>query len=81
MIKIYDFKAELENTSLIFVKPKEPIMISSRELRVKLVLCNLLQNAIKFARGGNVVVLAETVNNTYAKVTVIDDGTSIPEHK
>ena len=47
--------------------------------RVEQVLCNLVDNAIKYGRsGGNVTLSARPVENAFVEVAVADDGPGIP---
>ena len=58
-------------------KIRKPTMVYADNEMVKLVLRNLMSNAIKFSSAGNEVVLDVTAENKHATVSVKDNGIGI----
>lgn len=69
----------------LIIKESVPEAILTDELRLRQILLNLINNAIKYTREGGVEVVADynifTVNEVFSslKISVIDTGIGIPE--
>jgi signal transduction histidine kinase len=63
-------------TEIIFERAEEAIPVYGDKVRIFQVLSNLLRNAIKFTRNGNISIRAEQKDG-YAIVNVKDNGTGI----
>lgn len=77
--------ADARRISVSAPAPAEPIYVRADRQRIKQVLVNLVNNAIKFNRdGGSVRIEAEGVAATneaspaFARIKVVDDGPGIP---
>ncbi len=55
--------------------------VTADEIRIEQVLINYLTNAIKYSPNSNKVILRTEKQNSQIKVSVIDFGIGIPEHK
>jgi heavy metal sensor kinase len=58
--------------------PKLPVLIQGDRARLKQVVVNLLDNAIKYTPDGGRITLKITQENGYAVLDVADDGIGIP---
>lgn len=68
----------LEHHTLTFTGPHDAVRIVGDEVRLRQVILNLLQNAIKYSpKGGPVEIVVEQFNAT-ACVRVSDQGIGIP---
>ena len=60
-------------------------MVVSDDLRLKQILLNLLSNAFKFTKAGDIILTAKLIkeinNRMYVRFTVSDTGIGIPEDK
>jgi two-component system sensor histidine kinase/response regulator len=79
-------RAELKNLELIsYVDSSVPIYVKGDPVRLRQVLVNLTENAIKFTEQGEVVIRVELKEETDTKVTlqffVIDSGIGIPSDR
>jgi PAS domain S-box-containing protein len=63
------------------IAPSLPRWVKIDPDRVKQVLINLLNNAIKFTEKGEIVLKVESTNDESLKFTIIDTGSGIPEDK
>ncbi|WP_292248623.1 response regulator, partial [Mesonia sp.] len=84
-----EFSAKKKEVEISFViEPEVPEKVILDSNIVSEILINLIENAIKFSKGGKVITKIE-VNNTYPitsedltlRFTVEDNGTGIPENK
>ena len=71
-------KKEKYDVVLDFTLPKEVTVIQSDPVRLKQILSNLLDNAIKFTSRGSILISCEK-NKSELIFTVSDTGTGIPE--
>jgi len=70
--------AEAKNIELVFTAaPKEMLLFGDKD-KIKQVLVNLIQNAVKYTEKGKVEVKVED-QNKFAKIIVMDTGIGIPE--
>ncbi|MBL0422089.1 HAMP domain-containing histidine kinase [Ramlibacter sp. AW1] len=70
--------ADSTGLQLTVEAPDAAIMVSGDRVRLKQVLDNLLNNAIKFTSGGGHVRLALDMDGGIARLRVADDGIGIP---
>ena len=74
-----DFRAAAEAKNISLQEDLPSLNIQADHARIEQVLCNLIDNAIKYGRpGGNVVVGARTCDNGQVDTFVQDDGPGIP---
>jgi PAS domain S-box-containing protein len=76
-------RAEVKKLELIsYVDASVPIYVKGDPVRLRQVLVNLTENAIKFTEEGEVVIRVEKVDETDGKVTlqffVVDTGIGVP---
>jgi signal transduction histidine kinase len=71
--------AKKSNVQIDVEAPEELPLISADEDRIRQVLINLLDNAIKYSHPGGLVSMRITLNKREVKVSVIDRGFGIPE--
>jgi signal transduction histidine kinase/ligand-binding sensor domain-containing protein/DNA-binding response OmpR family regulator len=86
VLDIFSSKAAEINVDLIYVIDQEvPVMIIADELRLKQVLINLIGNALKFTKQGEVFVGVQLKSDNEDEVAlqfeVRDTGIGIPEDK
>lgn len=84
--QINSYKALEKDTSItVVVDAKIPMVIRGDVLRLKQVLSNLISNAVKFSKKGNVEIFATLSEHQSNKITilfeVIDDGIGIAKEK
>lgn len=72
--------AEAAGRSLVVTTPGDPVVVSGDRVRLKQVLDNLLNNAVKFTASGGQIRLALDIARQRARVRVTDDGIGIPAH-
>ena len=77
-------KANNKGINLVtYVDPNMPGMVSGDEVRMRQILINLLNNAIKFTSEGEVFISAEVVKNEHNKCEILfkvkDTGIGIPK--
>jgi heavy metal sensor kinase len=70
--------AELRAQTLRFDAPDSPITIHADQQRIKQLLLNLLDNAIKYTPEGGAIRLSLKADNQWAILTVADNGRGIP---
>ncbi len=76
------FRYPLEQRGLTLVVDAEEELSHPAfdERAIQLAVTNLVDNAIKYAKGGTRIVLAATIDETHlARITVTDDGPGVPE--
>ncbi len=84
---MFDMPAKSDGVTLIFdVPPSLPTTIVSDPNRIKQVLVNLISNAIKFGRNGDVIITArftpdEGKQSGMLSLSVTDFGIGIPEEQ
>jgi PAS domain S-box-containing protein len=80
----YLFKGQTKEKGLFFHLEKSerlPQFINGDPIRLKQILVNLLNNAIKFTQSGGITIKAMPENDTRLVFSVTDTGTGIPEDK
>lgn len=70
--------AQQRDQTLSYEQPKEPITINADLQRIKQLLLNLLDNAIKYTPPGGSVTLGVKTESRFAIITVADTGRGIP---
>jgi signal transduction histidine kinase len=72
---------ENHNVKLLFYPSKDDLLVEADKERIAGVISNLISNAIKFTKGGEIFVSTEkednNSNNSFALVTVKDTGSGI----
>ena len=77
----FEFLCRQKGLDLRWELPREPMIIHSDGMRVKEVVSNLLQNAIKYTDHGSVIVRVESLpSNDSVMIEVADTGMGISEH-
>jgi signal transduction histidine kinase len=69
---------KIKNLKIIF-QPKEPIIVQADKSRIFQVISNLLNNAIKFSKGGTITVTDDSNNNHEVIITIVDTGMGISD--
>lgn len=78
--KLLRLKAKEEGIKLRFIKDDRlPEFISVDTCRLKQVLTNILSNAIKFTKEGEVILEARLNQNNFLQFDIMDSGIGIPE--
>jgi two-component system phosphate regulon sensor histidine kinase PhoR len=76
---VADFKSRADAKQMVLTNEVPDLSARADADRVEQVLCNLIDNAIKYGRTqGHVVVSARPVNGGQLEVSVRDDGPGIP---
>lgn len=71
--------AEAECMSVVCVASSEDLgYVSMDEVRLQRAVSNLIQNALRYNKAGNQVVLSGQTSNNLVSIQVCDDGTPIP---
>src|SRR5690606_1670231 len=86
VLDLFGGKAAEQGLDLIYdIDPDIPEIIKGDSLRLRQVLINLINNALKFTKKGEVVVKADIKSRSEAgmclQFTVTDTGIGIPEDK
>jgi len=86
VIEQFSFKAHEQNIELInYFDLKIPVSLIGDDIRLSQVLINLIGNAIKFTKEGQVLVhsskLNETENDVTIQIQIEDSGIGIPKEK
>jgi PAS domain S-box-containing protein len=82
VIEIMAIRSQDKGLELILdISPTLPRWVKIDPDRVKQVLNNLISNAIKFTKKGEVILRVENTANDLLKFTVIDTGSGIAEEK
>ena len=70
---------------LVYIDPLVPALVSGDPMRVRQILNNLVDNAIKFTSQGEIFIRAELVQSSDAhalvKFSILDTGTGIPSDR
>jgi signal transduction histidine kinase len=79
---VYDYSTLIEdddkqNVKLFSEPSKETLIVEADKERISQVISNLISNAIKFTKEGEILVNAEKKDDRYAMVTVRDTGEGI----
>lgn len=69
------------NTITIDINQNVPVLIETDKTRLAQVIINLLSNALKFTKNGNVSIIVEKIDSIISelKFQIIDTGIGIPE--
>jgi two-component system, OmpR family, sensor kinase len=70
--------AEQRDQTLTYQLPPQPVTINADQQRIKQLLLNLLDNAIKYTEPGGTITLSLTTDNQHAILAVADTGRGIP---
>jgi signal transduction histidine kinase len=63
-------------TKILFEKREESIILEGDKVRITQVICNLIDNSLKFTKLGKISIISERVDGI-AKISVRDNGTGI----
>lgn len=80
VIEILDVRAEQKKQQLLNEIPDFTFVYADEQL-LKSILINLINNAIKFSKDGNVIRLIAKPLNDFIEISVIDNGIGIPKDK
>lgn len=75
---VEEAQPSIEHHTLVLKGPGEPVMIVGDELRLAQVIQNLLQNAFKYSPSGGEVVVVVEREESFASVSIVDQGIGIP---
>lgn len=75
---VEETRAMLDQHTLVYEAPTQPLLISGDALRLEQVMQNLLQNAIKYSPDGGSIHVRVAQVGTYASIEVSDEGVGIP---
>ncbi|SHN13200.1 PAS domain S-box-containing protein [Cyclobacterium lianum] len=88
ILDVLSFQAHQKGLELVLeVKPNVPEKIETDELKLRQVLLNLLNNAVKFTESGEVILRVEWKAGTgssdsgHVRFAVVDSGIGIPNEK
>lgn len=76
--RLVQSRADEKNITLITDEAALPMMVYADEVMVDMVIRNLVENAIKFCRAGDVVRISVVIGNDSASITIKDTGQGIP---
>lgn len=76
----FDFLCRQKGIDMRWDVPKDPMPISSDLIRVKEVISNLIQNAVKYTDHGSVTLRVAKLSSNSLVVEVEDTGMGISEH-
>ena len=78
---VFDFTSEgyKKGVAIVFVKPNSSYSILGDKLKLRVVIQNLLENAIKYSEPGGRVSISMTDQKNNVLLTVKDSGIGIPE--
>jgi signal transduction histidine kinase len=68
----------LDQHSVAYAGPDEPLIVAGDELRLEQVLQNLIGNAIKYSPNGGPVLVRAERRSPHACISVVDRGMGIP---
>ena len=74
---IYKGQCRDKDLSIRLILSEGPLMVRADEEKIKLVLSNLLDNALKFSPAGSEITIETTAGRTYCYVFVRDEGPGI----
>ncbi len=77
-VEVYRYRAEREGIAIEVAAPDAPAVASVDERAIELVVINLLDNALKYAKEGKVVRVETRVVGAEVHVRVTDQGPGIP---
>ncbi|MGN6431976.1 MAG: GAF domain-containing protein [Gaiellaceae bacterium] len=67
--------------SFVIDLPEEPLDAEADRDKLRQILANLVDNAVKFSPNGGTVTVAARANGRVAEVRVVDEGIGIPEEE
>ena len=81
-VEIYSIKAAENNIELISdFEPKSNMQRTGDPARLRQIILNLISNAIKFTKDGNILVMVQALNSDEVQISVTDTGVGIPQEK
>jgi len=81
-VEIYAIKAAENNIELISdFEPKSNMQRTGDPARLRQVILNLISNAIKFTKDGNILVMVQGSDSDEVQISVTDTGVGIPQEK
>lgn len=80
---VFDFTSEgfKKGVEIVFIKPTEHLTISGDKLRIRVVIQNLIENAIKYSERGKRISIFLTPVGENIQLTVKDNGIGIPPNE
>lgn len=78
-VKDFASAANHKHIHLSFTEPTEPILVSADEARIRVVIDNLIENAIKYGSNETGVIISLASDQTNATFSVQNSGIGIPE--
>ncbi|MDP5275282.1 hybrid sensor histidine kinase/response regulator [Chengkuizengella axinellae] len=79
ILKIYDFEAKEKQIKLINKVRNDLKHVWADEYRFKQIVSNLIDNAIKHTKEGEIEVYAKEIADGFIEISVADSGSGIPE--
>ncbi len=78
---IFDFRSEgfKRGVELVFIKPANQMIVFADQLKLRVVIQNLIENGIKYSEPGKRVSVALSADEKNATLLVKDGGIGIPE--
>lgn len=64
---------------IVFIKPREKIIVFADQQRIEQVLVNLISNAIKYSKESTIIEIGTEIENRRALIWVKDEGVGIPK--
>jgi len=77
VVELYEPVAEEKQTTITIEVPEDLEVVADR-IRLRQVLANLVDNAIKYSRGGQRVTISARRVNDHVQIAVVDQGIGIP---
>ena len=80
---VFDFVGESykKHVEILFLKPTEkPLLVIDKE-KIRVVLQNLIENAIKYSAAGDKVFISVEKKPETIEISIKDSGIGIPEHE
>ncbi len=78
-VEVMQFQADARGITITLQPSAEPLVISADRDKIKQVVLNLLNNAIKYNRQGGVVTISAQRTLTDLSIQICDTGQGIPE--
>jgi signal transduction histidine kinase len=76
---IIDRSTPSRDRARVFLDARTPVVVAIDELRIERVICNLLQNALKYSAVSSGVVVRLDVNDETVRMSVADAGPGLTE--
>ncbi len=70
---------KVKNISLVYKKPSREMLVDLDEEKIRLVLQNLIENAINYSRGGSKVIISSELEEKNLLFSIKDQGMGIAE--